>query len=207
MLYSIVPLRQGWEKLLRMVREKSNSKQTTSRAAHLIVICCSMWIFCLSANITGQLKPVPMLKMDTTAQRFAYGVKGLETVQMGGRSRESIAEVVKLKLPTLKKIYNQRLTAKPGLEGQIKTKFRIDEYGKVVFSEIVESSIKDSVLENELLNEINSWIFHKIDKPGDITEVIYPFNFKNDYSLAVLATIISLLSLFISLLVISQNSK
>jgi hypothetical protein len=164
-------------------------------------------VFGLSQNTVGQLRPTPMLKMDSTAQRLTYGVKTLETLQMGGRSHEKITEVVNLKIPILKQLYNKRLKTKPDLEGQIKTKFRIDEFGKVIYSEIVESSIGDSVLENELLNEINSWIFHKIDKPGDVTEIIYPFNFKKDYSLVILVTFISALTLVISLLIISQNSK
>lgn len=71
---------------------------------------------------------------------------------MGTRSRESIAKVVNLNILTLKKLYNKRLTRKPDLEGEIKTKFVIDELGKVIYSQIIESSMKDSTFENELLD-------------------------------------------------------
>ncbi|MFW5785349.1 MAG: TonB family protein [Chitinispirillaceae bacterium] len=95
----------------------------------------------------------------------------------GGRSRASIMRVVMQNIAALRYAYNRRLREKPGLGGKITVKFAIDEFGKVIFAKVVESSIGDSQLENTVVRRVRSWAFEKIDKPGDVTEVVYPFVF------------------------------
>ena len=94
-----------------------------------------------------------------------------------GRSRQSIARVVQQNLPALRHAYNQRLREKPGLKGRITVKFAIDEFGKVLFCSVEESTIGDAQLEQVVIGKIGLWRFDKIDKVGDVTEVIYPFVF------------------------------
>lgn len=95
----------------------------------------------------------------------------------GGRSRESIMRVVMQNIAALRYAYNKRLREKPGLKGTITVKFAIDEFGKVIFCEMVKSTMADEDLENTVTDKIKRWVFDKIDKPGDVTEVIYPFSF------------------------------
>jgi hypothetical protein len=95
----------------------------------------------------------------------------------GGRSRASIMRVVMQNLAALRYAYNKRLREKPGLKGKITCKFAIDEFGKVIFCEALESTMDDSQLEAEVVDKIKRWVFEKIDKPGDVTEVVYPFVF------------------------------
>jgi TonB family protein len=95
----------------------------------------------------------------------------------GGRSRASIMRVVMQNLAALRYAYNKCLREKPGLKGKITCKFAIDEFGKVIFCEVVESTMADSQLETEVVEKIKRWVFEKIDKPGDVTEVVYPFVF------------------------------
>ena len=95
----------------------------------------------------------------------------------GGRSRASIMRVVMQNLAALRYAYNKRLREKPGLKGKITCKFAIDEFGKVIFCQVLESSMSDPQLEAEVVDKIKRWVFEKIDKPGDITEVEYPFAF------------------------------
>lgn len=95
----------------------------------------------------------------------------------GGRSRASIMRVVMQNLAALRYAYNKRLREKPGLKGKITCKFAIDEFGKVIFCEIVNSDMDDQTLETEVVDKIKRWVFEKIDKPGDVTEVVYPFAF------------------------------
>lgn len=95
----------------------------------------------------------------------------------GGRSRASIMRVVMQNLAALRYAYNKRLREKPGLKGKITCKFAIDEFGKVIFCEALESTISDPQLEDEVVDKIKRWVFEKIDKPGDVTEVVYPFVF------------------------------
>jgi hypothetical protein len=95
----------------------------------------------------------------------------------GGRSRASIMRVVMQNLAALRYAYNKRLREKPGLKGKITCKFAIDEFGKVIFCDVLESTMSDPTLETEVVDKIKRWVFEKIDKPGDVTEVVYPFVF------------------------------
>ena len=80
-------------------------------------------------------------------------------------------------LAALRHAYNIRLREKPGLKGKITIKFAIDEFGNVIFCELEESTMSDAELELAVVDKIRLWKFEKIDKPGDVTEVVYPFMF------------------------------
>ena len=95
----------------------------------------------------------------------------------GGRSRATIMRVVNQNLAALRYAYNKRLREKPGLRGKITCKFAIDEFGKVVFCEVIESTMDDPQLEADIVDKIKRWVFDKVDKPGDVTEIVYPFVF------------------------------
>jgi TonB family protein len=95
----------------------------------------------------------------------------------GGRSKASIMRVVMQNIAALRYAYNKRLREKPGLKGKITVKFAIDEFGKVIFCQIMESTMSDKELEVSVMDKIKRWMFEKIDKPGDVTEVVYPFVF------------------------------
>jgi hypothetical protein len=97
----------------------------------------------------------------------------------GGRSRASIQRVVMQNMAALRYAYNKRLRDKPGLTGKITVKWAIDEFGKVLFAQVVESTINDPELETVVKEKIMRWVFEKIDKPGDVTECVYPFVFSN----------------------------
>ena len=89
----------------------------------------------------------------------------------GGRNKKEIARVVQQNISALRYAYNRRLREKPGLDGKIRVRFAIDEFGKV------NSSMNDTRFENLMVAKIEKWVFDKIDMPGDVTEVVYPFVF------------------------------
>jgi TonB family protein len=95
----------------------------------------------------------------------------------GGRSRISIQRVVLQNMAALRHAYNRRLRDNPGLAGRITVRFAIDEFGSVTFAQMVESTMNDHELERLIVERVHTWRFEKIDKPGDITEVTYPFVF------------------------------
>jgi TonB family protein len=99
----------------------------------------------------------------------------------GGRSRAGIMHVVNQNLGALRYAYNRWLRGKPALKGKITVTFAIDEFGKVVFCRVIESSpaLNDDEIHRQVIAIIKSWRFERIDKPGDITEVVYPFMFSN----------------------------
>jgi hypothetical protein len=98
---------------------------------------------------------------------------------IGGRNRAEIMRVVLQNIQSLRYAYNKRLMDKPELRGKMICKFAIDESGKVLACELIESTLSDGVLENTVNNLILHWRFEKIDKPGDITEIVYPFVFSS----------------------------
>jgi len=95
----------------------------------------------------------------------------------GGRSRANIMRVVRQNTSSLQYAYTRRLASTPGLRGKITVKWAIDEFGKVLFCTVVSSTINDAQLEAEVVNKIKRWAFGRINKPGDVTEVVYPFVF------------------------------
>jgi TonB family protein len=97
----------------------------------------------------------------------------------GARSRTHIQRVIMHNFTVLRYAYNKRLRKKPGLAGKITVKFAIDEFGKVIFARIVESTMSDSELESTVVARVKSWDFDMLDKEGDVTEVTYPFVFSN----------------------------
>ncbi|MFW6245611.1 MAG: AgmX/PglI C-terminal domain-containing protein [Fibrobacterota bacterium] len=98
-------------------------------------------------------------------------------MRTGGRSRASIMRVLMQNIAALRYAYNKRLEEKPDLEGKIAIKFAIDEYGKVIFAQVIQSTMKDPKLEKTLVEKIRYWVFSKIDEPGQVAEFVYPFVF------------------------------
>jgi TonB family protein len=125
---------------------------------------------------------------DTTSARaptFTYDTNSSSSKgRLGGRSKESIMKVVLVNLPEMKRRYNQRLKERAGIVGKVTVKFAINEFGKVIFCTIASSDIKDSILNADVIEQVKLWQFEKLDKPGDVTEVVYPFIFdlKRNYS-------------------------
>jgi TonB family protein len=107
----------------------------------------------------------------------AAQVPGGSGIYTGGRGRASIERVIMQNRAPLRFAYNKRLSEKPGLVGRITVWFAIDEFGNVTFATLAESTMKDPAFERTVVNAVKGWKFDKIDKPGDIDEVTYPFVF------------------------------
>jgi TonB family protein len=86
-------------------------------------------------------------------------------------------KVVYQNLTSLRYLYTSWLRGRPELKGKVTVKFAIDEFGKVISVIIVDSTFKDPVLEKAVVDQIRTWRFDRVDKSGDITEVIHPFMF------------------------------
>ncbi len=98
----------------------------------------------------------------------------------GARSRAAIQRVVMQNMITLRYEYVKRLREKKGLSGKITIRFAIDEFGQVIFANMVESTINDAKLEKTAMDIVKNWKFGTIDYSGDVTEVTYPFIFADD---------------------------
>ena len=93
------------------------------------------------------------------------------------RTKASIFKIVMHYMPALKSAYNARLKEKRDLAGKITVHFAVNEFGKVIYCKIQESTVNDSVLEASISSLIFQWKFDTIQKPGDISVVTYPFVF------------------------------
>jgi biopolymer transport protein ExbD len=95
----------------------------------------------------------------------------------GKRPRENILKTVMGNIGEIRSLYNDRLKVNSKLAGKILAKFAIDEFGKVISIKIDSSTVKDTTFEKQILFQVEKWHFGKVDAPGDVTEVIYPFVF------------------------------
>ena len=101
---------------------------------------------------------------------------------IGTRFKASIMKVVMENLPGLRQTYNQALrqAETADLAGQIVVKFAIDEHGKVISSTTVPSvkpGTGNAAFDKSIADQVATWQFEPIDKQGDVTEVVYPFEF------------------------------
>lgn len=97
----------------------------------------------------------------------------------GGRSKASIMKAIVNQIPTLRYLYNKALKTSPGLKGKVTIRFVINDNGFIIFTQVIpsETTIGNPDLESDCVKAISKWKFDKITKAGDVTEVVYPFNF------------------------------
>lgn len=95
----------------------------------------------------------------------------------GGRSQEEIMRILQENMPTLRYAYNRWLRTNPTMHGKITIRFAIDEFGKVLSCEITNSFTEDAEIRSQVVAIIRNLRFDKIDKVGDLTEVVYPLVF------------------------------
>ncbi len=97
----------------------------------------------------------------------------------GARSKASIMNVIMRELPALRELYNSYLKTPEAadLEGKVTVKFAVDEHGAVIFSGVVQSTTGNPGFDGAVVATVGTWSFGGIDKPGDVTEVVYPFVF------------------------------
>jgi hypothetical protein len=127
---------------------------------------------------------------------------GAETLALGAdttgsRSTESIFRSIKEQSSVFKKIYRDRCAEKPGLKGNVRFKFAINESGNVMYCKVDSSTVNDKTLENLLAASIAKWKFEISDVPGDLLVVTYPFVFSSgtESDAAFIATVAVILAL------------
>jgi TonB family protein len=99
------------------------------------------------------------------------------TTQNNERSRSTIMGTIVQNLSGIKYAYGRRVKEKDGLKGKVTVKFAIDESGKVIFCSVVNSTVGDLILEDNIIRKIKQWGFEKVNNAGDMTEVVYTFVF------------------------------
>ncbi|HMA65184.1 MAG TPA: AgmX/PglI C-terminal domain-containing protein [Chitinispirillaceae bacterium] len=123
--------------------------------------------------------PELALKLPSVSEKVRPDIPITGVGLNGGRNKSEILKVVMQNIQSLRYAYNQRLRDKPELRGKVVCRFAIDEFGNVLVCDIVESTVLDNVLEAKIKGMISRWRFEKIDKIGDVTEIVYPFVFSS----------------------------
>ncbi|OGS37460.1 MAG: hypothetical protein A2293_11035 [Elusimicrobia bacterium RIFOXYB2_FULL_49_7] len=95
---------------------------------------------------------------------------------LGGRNPADIYRVVMQHIGGLRAEYNKRLRDKPNLKGKVTVKFAIDQAGNVISSTVVSSTLRDKIMEMEVLKRVRTWRFDPCSKCS-IATVTYPFAF------------------------------
>jgi TonB family protein len=94
---------------------------------------------------------------------------------VGGRSRASVQHVIVTEYLAAFRLYS--VLRQRAYSGTIAVRFTIDESGKVTSAKLENSTADDSVFENAIVLKVKHIDFGPINKPGDVTEVVYPFTF------------------------------
>ena len=96
---------------------------------------------------------------------------------MGSLDKEIIRRIVQEHASQIRYCYEHELTRTPGIFGKIMMKWVISGEGKVNQSQVAESQMKNSNVEQCIARKIQGWVFPK-PKGGGIVVVSYPFVFK-----------------------------
>ncbi|HYH98061.1 TonB family protein, partial [Hyalangium sp.] len=110
-------------------------------------------------------------------QSVDVGITSSEPMVMGSLDKELIRQVIQRNRGQIRFCYESQLTKYPKLNGKVAVKFVINAEGKVVSSEVAQSTAGNAELESCVAGRVRTWQFPK-PKGGGVVIVTYPFIFK-----------------------------
>jgi TonB family protein len=110
-------------------------------------------------------------------QSVDVGITSSEPLVMGSLDKELIRQVIQRNRGQIRFCYESQLTKYPKLAGKVAVKFVINAEGKVVSSEVAQSTAGNAELEQCVAGRVRTWLFPK-PKGGGVVVVTYPFIFK-----------------------------
>ncbi|MBN1209852.1 MAG: adventurous gliding motility protein GltG [Myxococcaceae bacterium] len=110
-------------------------------------------------------------------QSVDVGITSSEPMVMGSLDKELIRQVIQRNRSQIRFCYESQLTKYPKLAGKVAIKFVINAEGKVVSSDVAQSTAGNAELERCVAGRVRTWQFPK-PKGGGVVIVTYPFNFK-----------------------------
>jgi len=157
----------------------------------LLVLCLALFSIAYASGQDVYALPVDDAGAEVDAAEDGDGAGGmvgrkgmggdgsdkLGSLMTGGRSRSSIQRVVTANMSDLSRTYNALLRVMPERGGTVTVRFAVNEHGKVIHSRVAHSTIKVPEFENIVATLVRTWDFGPNHKPGDVTEVTYPFVF------------------------------
>jgi outer membrane biosynthesis protein TonB len=91
----------------------------------------------------------------------------------GALSKDTIRQVVHLHASEVRECYQAERKIKPGIGGRVIASFLIDVTGAVSHAQILQTTLKNSNVENCMINRMTRWHFPRPDH-GEV-KVTYPF--------------------------------
>ena len=118
------------------------------------------------------------MSKNARAPVFLSGVLCLTcaTSNLGSMDKDVVRGIISSHIPAVRACYEAELSTKAGLQGRIACQFTIAANGTVIASVLQSSTMKNSKVEDCVLQEIRKWEFPK-PLGGGIVIVSYPFNF------------------------------
>jgi TonB family protein len=110
-------------------------------------------------------------------QSVDVGITSSEPMVMGSLDKELIRQVIQRNRGQIRFCYESQLTKYPKLSGKVAVKFVINAEGKVVSSDVAQSTAGNAELESCVAGRVRTWQFPK-PKGGGVVIVTYPFIFK-----------------------------
>jgi TonB family protein len=104
-------------------------------------------------------------------------VTASDPMVMGSLDKELIRQVIHRNRNQIRYCYESQLTRYPKLSGKVAIKFVITASGTVASSQVAQSSLNNSELDNCIAGRVQTWIFPK-PKGGGVVIVTYPFILK-----------------------------
>jgi TonB family protein len=110
-------------------------------------------------------------------QSVDVGITTSEPMVMGSLDKELIRKVIRDHMGQIRFCYESQLSKFPKLSGKVAIKFVINADGKVVTSNVAQSTMSNAEVENCMAGRVRTWQFPK-PKGGGVVIVTYPWNFK-----------------------------
>ncbi|SEU07051.1 adventurous gliding motility protein GltG [Stigmatella erecta] len=110
-------------------------------------------------------------------QSVDVGITSSEPLVMGSLDKELIRQVIQRNRSQIRFCYESQLTKYPKLGGKVAVKFVINAEGRVVSSDVAQSTAGNAELESCVAGRVRTWQFPK-PKGGGVVIVTCPFIFK-----------------------------
>ena len=94
------------------------------------------------------------------------------------RSKDHVLQITRKHIAGMNAIYNKRLAINPDVKGRLVVVFYVQASGLITQQPLIESSsLGDTVLENQFIENIKTWNYGKCDCRKKTMQIIYPFDF------------------------------
>ena len=96
------------------------------------------------------------------------------------RSSNHVMQVTQKYFAGMNAIYNERLKINPDVKGRIVVVFYVQASGLITQQPLIESSsLRDTILENRLIEFIKTWNYGKCGCRNKTMQIVYPFDFNS----------------------------